>query len=311
MFERYAENARRTIQFAESVAAELGSSEISTEHVLLGLLTDEILMKGVMAGISAQEIRDSIRDREVGESPPPESPSPKMPLSEESKKALVLARREAQALARRYVNNFHILLGLTQIETCLAARALKRAGVLAGAVREQISALQEDGEEGNASRMPTGAGADTSDSDRDLEDLELLALELAQLEDYPGVLELADTAMAEDAATTEEGSNRYFTTRMLTRLASVIATTMGDLGLAQRYYEFRVDRDPSEVNALYGLACCLQEQGKSEYANKIARKSYSASVARGDEMGNDLADMIMRRFPEIEFAGPRDISGQG
>ena len=40
MFDRYVENARRTIFFARYEAAQLGSSEIAPEHILLGLLKD-------------------------------------------------------------------------------------------------------------------------------------------------------------------------------------------------------------------------------------------------------------------------------
>ena len=37
-FERYTENARRTIFFARYEASQFGSAEITAEHVLLGLL---------------------------------------------------------------------------------------------------------------------------------------------------------------------------------------------------------------------------------------------------------------------------------
>ena len=41
MFERYTEGARRTIFFALYEARRLGSREINTEHLLLGLLRDD------------------------------------------------------------------------------------------------------------------------------------------------------------------------------------------------------------------------------------------------------------------------------
>jgi ATP-dependent Clp protease ATP-binding subunit ClpC len=38
MFDRYTENARRAIFFARFEASHTGSSEISTEHLLIGVL---------------------------------------------------------------------------------------------------------------------------------------------------------------------------------------------------------------------------------------------------------------------------------
>jgi len=38
MFERYTEGARRTIFFARYEANQFGSSDIDTEHLLLGML---------------------------------------------------------------------------------------------------------------------------------------------------------------------------------------------------------------------------------------------------------------------------------
>jgi ATP-dependent Clp protease ATP-binding subunit ClpA len=41
MFERFTEKARRTVFFARYEASQLGSQEITSEHLLLGLLRDD------------------------------------------------------------------------------------------------------------------------------------------------------------------------------------------------------------------------------------------------------------------------------
>jgi len=41
MFERFTEKARRTVFFARYEASQLGSPEITSEHLLLGLLRDD------------------------------------------------------------------------------------------------------------------------------------------------------------------------------------------------------------------------------------------------------------------------------
>src|SRR5207249_7881052 len=43
MFERYTESARRTILFAKQWASSFGSSQISSEHLLSGIMADEDL----------------------------------------------------------------------------------------------------------------------------------------------------------------------------------------------------------------------------------------------------------------------------
>jgi len=42
MFERYTEKARRVIFFARYGACHYGSPEIDTEHLLLGLLREDV-----------------------------------------------------------------------------------------------------------------------------------------------------------------------------------------------------------------------------------------------------------------------------
>src|SRR5216684_2245892 len=63
MFERYTEPARRVVFFARYEAAELGSSSIGTEHLLLGLLwVGEDVAAEVLArnGLRLARVRDDI-----------------------------------------------------------------------------------------------------------------------------------------------------------------------------------------------------------------------------------------------------------
>lgn len=50
MFERYTETARRTIFFARYEASQFGSACIETEHLLLGLLRDQVLVGRFLSG---------------------------------------------------------------------------------------------------------------------------------------------------------------------------------------------------------------------------------------------------------------------
>ncbi|MCU1297171.1 MAG: ATPase domain protein [Acidobacteriaceae bacterium] len=58
MFERFTENARRTIFFARNQAVESGSSFIEPEHICLGLLEDPWLANDLLK--NAHEVRTEI-----------------------------------------------------------------------------------------------------------------------------------------------------------------------------------------------------------------------------------------------------------
>src|SRR5215472_8590000 len=139
MFERYTENARRTIFFARYEASQYGSAYIETEHLLLGLLREDrslatrfIGEDNAPAEIRA-EIERHITTRERI------STSVEVPLTVESKKVLNLAAEEADRLRHGYVETEHILLALLGVEGALAAKILQARGLTAATVRAQLA----------------------------------------------------------------------------------------------------------------------------------------------------------------------------
>jgi hypothetical protein len=141
MFERYTEKARRVVFFARYEASHYGSPYIETEHLLLGMMREELpllrmlLGQGDIAGKIRAEIEEQITRRERI------SASVEMPLTAECKKAFNLASEEAERLAHRHIGNEHVLLGLLRVEGSLAARLLQARGLKADAVREKIAKL--------------------------------------------------------------------------------------------------------------------------------------------------------------------------
>src|ERR1700756_5104162 len=98
MFERYTEQARRTIFFARYEAAQFASSTIETEHLLLGLIReDRNLSRRFLENAEGPEsLRKSIERR----SPRTEetSTSIDIPLSSECKRILAYSAEEAEKL---------------------------------------------------------------------------------------------------------------------------------------------------------------------------------------------------------------------
>ena len=293
MFERYLEEATKTIRFARNEAADLGSSEITPEHILIGLVSDAGLVNGVMSGASAHEIRDEVKARLSRR--PAEAAPDEMHLSKESKKALALARKEAQTFSSRYVSNCHILLGLIQIADSLAAQVLRRSGPSADYVRDRMSTLSERAKEEHTHQTKADVAHATSRAKRDLDDIWLIVFELAELDDDLGALELVDDVIRNPAFDRNEAIQK------LVPVASVIARKIGNLDLEKRYCELEIACDPESLGALYGLARCLKRQGKSEEAIKVARRTYQLGMTQGDELGRSYVEMIKKQFPDINW----------
>jgi Clp amino terminal domain, pathogenicity island component/SnoaL-like domain len=139
MFERFNEKARRVILFGRYEASEYGSRYIETEHLLLGLLReDHALAKFFLGqGDILAEFRAEIEKLiTLGARI---SISVEVPLSDECKRALMLAGEESERLGQRDVGTEHLLLGMLGVEKSLAAQLLLARGLKATEVRERLA----------------------------------------------------------------------------------------------------------------------------------------------------------------------------
>jgi ATP-dependent Clp protease ATP-binding subunit ClpC len=128
MFQRFTEHARRSIFFARYEASALGTSQITTEELLLGILRED---KTVASRLSAGAV-EAIR-KELEQLAPPKGErvptSVDMPLTHETKRALAYAVEEADALHHKMIDSPHLVLGLLRVEGCLAATLLRKHGL--------------------------------------------------------------------------------------------------------------------------------------------------------------------------------------
>ncbi len=151
MFERYTENARRTIFFGRYEASQLGSPYIETEHLLLGVLReDKALTNRFLRGhAQVESIRKQIEEATIIREKV--STSVDLPLSNESKRVLAYAAEEAERLSHKHIGTEHMLLGLLREENSFAAQLLNERGVRLSAVREELARTQPE-ERAEASR---------------------------------------------------------------------------------------------------------------------------------------------------------------
>jgi hypothetical protein len=139
MFERYTERARRVIFFARYEASQYGSPFIDTEHMLLGLLREDLPLIHQLVGNIRLE-GDMREDVEKVKNPGKSFPTNiEIPLSTDAKKILMLAGEEADRLANRHIGTEHILLGILRLHDSLAARLLLARGAKPNAIREQLA----------------------------------------------------------------------------------------------------------------------------------------------------------------------------
>jgi ATP-dependent Clp protease ATP-binding subunit ClpC len=134
MFERYTDSARRAIFFARQESGGLGSQEIHSLHLLLGLLKESgatFLAAGLQGTVqeTAEDLRRAL--------PEPGKPIPDhldLPLSNECKNALQTAAAEAERLGSQHVQPIHLALGLTQecrdLAIILANHGVERANLV-------------------------------------------------------------------------------------------------------------------------------------------------------------------------------------
>ena len=110
MFERYTEKARRVIFFARYEASAFGSPVIDTEHLLLGLLREDKSVYRWLPKIDLQTIRQRVF--ELSPKLPSTSTAVDLPLSDAAKRVLKYAADEAERLANRHIETYHLFLAL-------------------------------------------------------------------------------------------------------------------------------------------------------------------------------------------------------
>jgi ATP-dependent Clp protease ATP-binding subunit ClpC len=150
MFERFTDQARRAVVLAQEEAVRLNHPQISTEHLLLGLLREpaslatEVL---VSLGVSLEEVRVGVEER-IGRGQT--TPHGNMPFTPGAKKALELSLLEAKQLRYHDVGTEHLLLGLLREGKGVAAQVLVGLGADHARVRERVRELVPGDSRGTA-----------------------------------------------------------------------------------------------------------------------------------------------------------------
>jgi Clp amino terminal domain, pathogenicity island component len=136
MFERYTEQARRTIFFARYEASIFGSSHIETEHLLLGILREGKVLTTSMSIAAKEDIRQQVE--QLSERREKISTSVDLPLSHDCKKALTFGAEESESMGHSVIDSGHLVLGLLRLEFSQAAQLLRKHGIELQSYREVV-----------------------------------------------------------------------------------------------------------------------------------------------------------------------------
>lgn len=126
MWDKFTEKAKRSVFFAQEEAGRLRNSEVTTGHLLLGLMREDSIARQVLErlGIASEAVSEEVRavllpkdGRRIRE----------MQLSTRAKVALDRAYDEARALDNNYIGTEHLLLGIIA-EEIGAGRVLVQLG---------------------------------------------------------------------------------------------------------------------------------------------------------------------------------------
>ncbi|MGD8397263.1 MAG: ATP-dependent Clp protease ATP-binding subunit [Anaerolineae bacterium] len=139
--DRFTKRARRVLTAAGEEARRLNHRFIGTEHILLGLVSEEggVAMRVFSElEISSEQVRKSV-ERTVGRGARPTFTQPT--LTPRTKRVIELSVDEARRMGHHYIGTEHLLLGLVREGEGVAVDVLRRLGAPPEAIREQVVRL--------------------------------------------------------------------------------------------------------------------------------------------------------------------------
>jgi ATP-dependent Clp protease ATP-binding subunit ClpC len=158
VFEHFTDGARRVVVRGREEARRLGHAHVGTEHLLLGLVSDEDGVAGrafTSLGVPPEVGRARV-DRLVGHGSGIEGD---LRFTKKAKTVLEMSRREAWALGDRSIASGHLTLGLLRVGDSTGVQVVRGLGIephdLGERVRELLSARSPSGASPGRAPIPS------------------------------------------------------------------------------------------------------------------------------------------------------------
>ncbi len=163
MWQFFTERSKRVVQIAHREALRLGHAAIGSEHLMIGLISEESSVAALAlhdAGLEAEDVARKLLDMHPAAAPI--NLRVDLPLSRDARNVVESAIHMARELHSSYVGTEHLLLGVLSCPECLACRALTDLGLdvkgQCDALKKQLVAQvpQRANEENAAENGPAG-----------------------------------------------------------------------------------------------------------------------------------------------------------
>ncbi len=136
-FERFTENAKKSLVNAQNIARNTSSKTIGTDHILLGILTQRnSLAVKILSDLNIDlgKIKiDGVEERIITK-----TSRFSQGLNDEARRSVVLAYALAREFGQPYVGTEHLLLALLSEETSKASKILKDASVDSNLIKSEL-----------------------------------------------------------------------------------------------------------------------------------------------------------------------------
>ena len=137
MGQEFTWRARRVLLFAQEEAMRMASGSVGTEHLLIGLLSDEEDFASQLL-TTVEVTLPQVRAQVEAATQTVESFSVEPKFTAEANHVLELANEEAQSRSHAHIGSEHLLLALLQEQDGLTARILHRSGLSLGQTRHWV-----------------------------------------------------------------------------------------------------------------------------------------------------------------------------
>ncbi len=153
MWQRFTERARRVVFFAQEEAGRLGENNVSTEHLLLGLVRERDSCAAKILEAMGVDVRLVRREVEGQVTRGRGRFGQDMQLTVGGKRVIDTRYEEARSLGNNYSGTEHLLLGLIHENEGVGARVLQKLGVDLDRARGEVANLQDGGMTGAGSTL--------------------------------------------------------------------------------------------------------------------------------------------------------------
>lgn len=167
MNNRFTNDAKAVLQYAQEAAQKFHHDYVGTEHILLGLVLNTDGIAGLLLnqlGLTPENVTRAI-EQHVGWGQ--DTPS-KLRLTPRTKRAMELAVREANRLEQNYVGTEHMLAGILEEGSGMAVQILEDMDIDPDLVSQRLSELMNDPAVEGGDAVAAKNGSDLSQFGRDL-----------------------------------------------------------------------------------------------------------------------------------------------